>query len=551
MDFTVVIPFWNGHQYLDKLLSTIPEAIPVLIVDDRSDKPVGEISRLNTEVMRLLDKGYFTGAANAGMERCKSDVLILNQDTYFSNDKWLNFITDKKTEYGLFGESAGKHPAWPNRYIHGTFMYIRRDVIDTVGLMDAENYPLWGSTCEYQLRACRKGFKALPAQEIPGFVHERRGNYGSAIKAALRTVQNRGQLIRTPPFTSVIITCYNYGRYLQDAVNSLIGGKTSLGEMPGQTRQDFEIIIVDDGSTDDSAKIAEKLADPWKGIHFTQQKNKGSAAAMNTGIQFSHARKGTLIAPLDADDMFEPQRLETMTRMWGNNPHSVIYDNMIYFANGKRSIVINWQTGKTKKYVDLGTYDFEDLLHKNRMHKGLLYPKQAWIEAGGYPEIMTRGREDWAFNVALGIKGWCGVNTREFHYLYRREAQNRTLTNTTPKHHSAFLGQIKSLFPNIYEGERSEMCCGRPSAQAAAKNNGVASMSVRYSKDLPGQNGMAILEYTGGNAGDTNWVGPATGTTYIFGGVRKKGYVDKRDVPGMLAMRRMGRQLFVELEPVV
>lgn len=537
MDFTIIIPFYNGHQYIDKLLSTIPQSVPTLIIDDHSKTPL-------PNAIRPLKKGYFTGAVNEGIKGCKNDVLILNQDTYFTDDSWLNFIEENRKNYGLFGESAGNHPAWPMRYVHGTFMYIRRDVINTIGLMDAKNYPLWGSTCEYQLRACRNGFKANPVRKVPGFYHERKGNFGSAIQQELKTTKQRGLLLRTPPAISVVITCYNYGRYLQDAVNSLIGGKTSLGDTKGQTRQDFEIVIVDDGSTDNSVELAEKLIDPWQGIHLIRQENKGSAAAMNTGIEKSHARSGTMIAPLDADDMMESKRLETMMELQDGT--NVIYDNIRYFSNGKRGVVTNWETGKTIERLNLGTYDFEKVLFKNSMHKGLLYPKKAWEQSGGYPEIMNMGREDWAFNVALGIKGWCGVNTGEYHYLYRRELQNRTLTNTTPKHHTFFLGQIKSLFPDVYEGKRPMGCCGRPSARVS----GGPAMVIANSKNLPGQDGMAIIEYVGSNSGDTTWYGPVTRTAYTFGGSKPKGYVDKRDLQGMLSLSKRGQKVFREIQPL-
>lgn len=541
--FTVVIPFWEGHQYLDKLLSSIPETISVIVVDDKSDKPI-QINRPNVQIKRSSQKGYFTGAANIGIGTCASDVLILNQDTYFSNHDWLNFIEQNRQQYGIFGERAGSHPAWPNRYVQGTFMYIRRDVIDAVGLMDNANYPHWGSTCEYQLRACRKGFKANPVENIPGFVHKRRGPFGSATQQALDNA-SRGKLIRTPPMASVIITCFNYGRYLQDAVSSLVGGKTSLGEMPGQSFQSFEIVIVDDGSTDDSVKIAEKLADPWQGIHFVRQENKGSAVAMNTGISFSHTRRDHLIAPLDADDMMESKRLERMIRASEENPHSVVYDNIRYFGNGSRGVVTDWQTGKTINKLRMGNYDFEAMLYNNakQMHKGLLYSKKAWEEAGGYSPIMRYGREDWAFNVALGIKGYCGINTGEFDYLYRRELQNRTLKNTTQKHHRHFLSQIKSIFPNVYEGERPMGCCGG----RKSSSNG-ASMATRYSLDMPSEEGMTILEYIGSNVGDETWYGKSK--TYLLGGTRKRGYVNNEDVPIFLAIRESGKKIFVEIEPV-
>lgn len=541
--FTVVIPFWQGHRYIDKLLGTIPEAIPIVIVNDLDDSPSPEVNRPNVVIKQMSKKGYFTGTSNEGIRNCGTDVLILNQDTYFSNPDWLNFIEENHQQYGIFGERAGSHPAWPNRYVQGTFMYICRDVIDAIGMMDGGNYPHWGSTCEYQLRACRRGFKVNPVETVPGFIHIRRGPLGTATQQALDNV-NRGKLIRTPPTVSVIITSFNYGRYLQDAVNSLIGGKTSLGEMSGQSFQSFEIVIVDDGSTDDSAQIAEKLADPWQGIHFVSQNNKGSAIAMNTGITSSHARSGTLIAPLDADDMMEPKRLERMVKALEKNPHFAIYDNIRYFGNGNRGVVTDWQTGQQMDRLDLKRYNFEQMLSKNLMHKGLLYSKRAWEEAGGYPAKMRRGREDWAFNIALGIKGYCGINTGEFDYLYRRELQNRTLTNTTKKHHQYFLSQIKSIFPNVYAGERPMCCCGG----RKSGNNGVASMAARFSQDMPSEKGMVILEYIGPNTGDETWHGKSK--TYLLGGARRRGYVNEEDVPTFLDIRENNKPIFIEIEPI-
>ena len=75
-------------------------------------------------------------------------------------------------------------------------------------------------------------------------------------------------------------------------------------------------------------------------------------------------------------------------------------------------------------------------------------------------------------------------------------------------------------------------------------------MAVRHSKDLPGQEGMVILEYAGNNAGDTTWHGDTTRTAYLFGGTRKRGYVDKRDAPGLLGLKKRGQKMFIEIQPL-
>lgn len=386
------------------------------------------------------------------------------------------------------------------------------------------------------------GFQALPlALDKSVMVHAREGNYGSSIAKTLKDEpEKQGWFIRTPPAISVIITCYNYGRYLRDAVNSLLGGETSLGVMPPQTMQSFEIVIVDDGSTDNSPELAQALADDWKGIRFVPlEKNVGSAAAANAGIAASY---GKYVTMLDADDMMEPTRLEKLYALATANPHSVIYDDCYLFKDGKRFSVL-----------PLPPYDFEKVLTKNPMHKGILYPRKAWQEVGGYPPRMREGREDWAMNVALGIKGYCGVHVKEPLYLYRREGQNRTLRNTGGDWHAFFSQEMSALFPHIYAGDRPMGCCGQGSAKAKMGTSAGAGLALGSSRRLamntiPGQAGMVLLEYLPDRAGTQQFEGAVTHAQYVFGGARRQGYVDTRDVAHFLELIEGHRPLFKRVD---
>jgi len=334
---------------------------------------------------------------------------------------------------------------------------------------------------------------------------------------------------------------------LRDALNSLIGGPTGLAAIGegGQTFQGFEVIVVNDGSTDDTPAICDRLANDWQGIHVIHQRNRGSAAAMNAGIQAAH---GKYIAPLDSDDMMKPARLERMVAVLEANPHSVIYDDPAYFAWGQLGITTDRHSSKLVYTMPLPrVYDFERVVYKNNMHKGIMFPRKAWEECGGYPEVMNKGREDWAFNVALGIHGYCGIHTGAAEYLYRREGHNRTLTNTTPVAQNFFRAQLEQLYPDIYRGERPTMCCGskRPSGGAAPRGGAGAGGGAR-ALSLPGQAGMVLLEYTGTNAGNETWTNAnaGSGRVYVFGGVRRIGYVEAKDAAWMLKVRVNGRDTF-------
>ncbi|NJN48599.1 MAG: glycosyltransferase family 2 protein [Alkalinema sp. RL_2_19] len=96
-----------------------------------------------------------------------------------------------------------------------------------------------------------------------------------------------------PPLVSILINNYNYGRFLRQAIDSALG----------QTYPQVEVIVVDDGSTDDSADILNSYAGQ---IHTVWQANAGQASSFNAGFA---ASQGEIICLLDADDWFQPDKV--------------------------------------------------------------------------------------------------------------------------------------------------------------------------------------------------------------------------------------------------
>jgi glycosyltransferase involved in cell wall biosynthesis len=530
--FTLVIPFFNGHTTIERLLRSVPDHLPVIIVDDQSDEPL----QLNdTTVVQIPEKGFFSGAVNYGAAQCQGDFLILNQDVWFEDEGWLRLIEQCQGQYDTFGHGVIGHPAWPKGYVQGTFMYIARKAWDQVGGFNVKDYPLWGSTCEWQLRACRQGFTAMPFREVEGMMHRkthvRRGGIGGSIRTALlRWPHRRREFLRTPPAISVVVPCFNYGRFLDDAVNSMIGGPTCIGRWAPQTFQSFEIIIVDDASTDEATRQkVRSMADPWKGIRIEMlTQNRGTPGAINAGVRIAY---GDYIHILSADDMRESWGLEKLYRAAVLNPDHLIYGDIQSFGTEGR-----------KKILPLADYDFNKLLYRNMVPAGILYPKEAWEVAGGYPERMKFGREDWAFAVACGVKGYCGHKVTGLSgNLCRRDGQNRSLRTQGGKWRETFVSQMMSLFPIIYEGERPMGCCG--GRRARPRRVPQAPIGDAAMQNLPGKAGFRLLEYVGGNIGSGTFYGPETGTRYTFGAndTDRVKYVDERDAPKMLDMTK-GRQ---------
>lgn len=98
---------------------------------------------------------------------------------------------------------------------------------------------------------------------------------------------------------SVIVPCYNQEKYIKECLDSLVS----------QTFKDYEVIVIDDGSTDDSAEIVNEYVKHNKNIRLIRQANQGVVVARNNAIKQA---QGTYIYPLDADDKIAPTCLERL-----------------------------------------------------------------------------------------------------------------------------------------------------------------------------------------------------------------------------------------------
>lgn len=137
---------------------------------------------------------------------------------------------------------------------------------------------------------------------------------------------------------SVVITSYNYGKYLASAVDSVLC----------QSMQDFEIVIIDDGSTDNTRDIAEVyLADSR--IRYIYQANAGQPKAKNRGIEES---AGTYIAFLDADDVWMPTKLEKQIALFEDAKVGVVYSRRTWIDPEGNKLPGNERTLRRGKILD-------------------------------------------------------------------------------------------------------------------------------------------------------------------------------------------------------
>ena len=180
---------------------------------------------------------------------------------------------------------------------------------------------------------------------------------------------------------SVIIATYNCAEYISEAIDSVIS----------QTFQDFEIIIVDDGSTDDTRKILDHYLNNYDNIKYIYQENQGPGIARNIAIENS---KGEYIAFLDADDMWFQDRLEIGVKILDEDSEIGLVHgiDINLLANGK--LINNNQKTKRNK---LSGYIADDLLlRKIHINGGtVLFRRECVKKVGLIDENLSKiGVED-------------------------------------------------------------------------------------------------------------------------------------------------------------
>jgi glycosyltransferase involved in cell wall biosynthesis len=199
------------------------------------------------------------------------------------------------------------------------------------------------------------------------------------------------------PKVSVIIPCYNQGQYLDESVESVLA----------QTYDDFEIIVVNDGSTDrQTLEILATFTKPkTKVIHTT---NQGLAHARNNGIR---AASGQYILPLDADDRIGRTYLEkAVTIMEENDNAGIVYAEVEYFGEVRGK----WQ---------LPAYSLNEILFGNVVMCSAVFRKADWQDVGGYRSIVP-GWEDYDLWLSIIERGREVVLLPETLFYYRQTSQS-------------------------------------------------------------------------------------------------------------------------------
>jgi glycosyltransferase involved in cell wall biosynthesis len=199
---------------------------------------------------------------------------------------------------------------------------------------------------------------------------------------------------------SVVIPAYNYGQYIGEAIESLLS----------QTEKNWECIVVDDGSTDNTNEVVNAFCRLDNRINYIKKINAGLSAARNTGLEQA---QGVYIQFLDADDRLEPLKLEQQKRILENNADvDIVYSEVIYFDENdslfpdRNGGNIVWSPNISgDKSVMLAP-----LLQSNILELGTALFRKTIVEKVGIFNPKCSAVADWEFCVR------CAILNAQFHF---------------------------------------------------------------------------------------------------------------------------------------
>lgn len=196
------------------------------------------------------------------------------------------------------------------------------------------------------------------------------------------------------PLVTIVVPCYNQAQYLPEALDSVLA----------QTYQNWECVIVNDASPDNTEKVARKYLDMDRRFKYFEQENKGTAGGRNCGILNS---SGKYILPLDSDDTIYPDYTAAAVKvMEADSQVKIVYSEAEIF----------WMV-KTKWHLE--EYDYDKLLIKNMIFATSFFRRADFDRVNGYDENI-RAFEDWDLWIRILADGGKVVKLPQIYFTYRR-----------------------------------------------------------------------------------------------------------------------------------
>lgn len=225
------------------------------------------------------------------------------------------------------------------------------------------------------------------------------------------------------PILSIVVPCYKQAEYVAETLDSI----------RKQTLQDWECIVVNDGSPDNSSEIVGEYVRLDSRIRLIETENRGVSAARNTGIR---ASSGEFILPLDADDIIMPEYARLAVEYLQQHPETkLVYCEARMF-------------GEINKYWDLPEYRWDRFIFNNSVFCPSVFRRADFDKTPGYNESMRAGWEDWDFLLGFLDRDDIVYRIPKVLLLYRTKAVSKS-TEVMDKY-EALAGQLIDNHPDVY-----------------------------------------------------------------------------------------------------
>ncbi len=293
-----------------------------------------------------------------------------------------------------------------------------------------------------------------------------------AAHAAAEPVRLAGRPIGGQPLVSVIVPCYNHGRYLPECLNSILA----------QDYPALEVVVVDDASTEDSTNaVLVEIESRERVTVVRQSQNAGPSVARNRGIAVA---RGRYILPVDSDNLLLPGAITSMVEQLQSAGEQVgfIYPNCQYF-------------GTRDDYFQPPSYNLHLLMRGNYCDTCSLIDRAVFDAGIEYAEDILLGHEDWDFALTLASHGIRGEPAREPTLRYRKEGFTRSDAVEYRRH--SFHEEISERHPELYGTGDPAARYGRywaPAVDIKARWAPAISIVLSAPCDLAGEEGRTLLE---------------------------------------------------------
>jgi glycosyltransferase involved in cell wall biosynthesis len=215
------------------------------------------------------------------------------------------------------------------------------------------------------------------------------------------------------PVYSVIVPAYNCAPYLADAIESVL--RQTIG------REQVEIIVVDDGSTDRPDLVVSQFGDA---VRFVQVEHGGVSKARNRGVLLARA---PFVAFLDADDYWFPRRLEQADALLQSDPHAMVTTDFYLETDGVRAPLPYYQARGLRCLFELSAGAQFDFALEANFITMVIAPREALIAQGGFNEQLRYG-EDWDLWLRMLKAGYPARLVPEPGAVYRYKRPGATTT---------------------------------------------------------------------------------------------------------------------------